>query len=155
LEAARKVADKGVKVGFHFHPIVEYEGYLKEYKEVYEQLLGMFEPSEVALISFGTLTFIKPVIKQLRERNFKTKITQMPFDDASGKFSYPIATKKEMFTHAYQSFEPWHKKVFFYLCMEPHELWQKCFGYNYATNNDFERDMLYSYTKKLGIEFML
>jgi len=155
LAAARKVADKGVKVGFHFHPIVEYVGYLDEYQTLYQKLLAQFDPSEVALVSFGTLTFIKPVIKQLRSREFHTKITQIPHEDASGKTSYPKATKVEMFSHAYNSFAPWHKKVFFYLCMEPHELWQECFGYNYATNNDFERDMLYSYAKKLGIEFML
>ena len=155
IDAARKVANKGVKVGFHFHPIVEYEGYLNEYKELYDTLLKTFDPSEVALVSFGTLTFIKPVIKQLRERNFTTKITQMPFDDAAGKFSYPLKTKIEMFSHAYESFKPWHKEVFFYLCMEPHELWKKCFGYEYATNNDFERDMLYNYSKKLGLEFLV
>ncbi len=154
LEAAREVANKGVKVGFHFHPIVEYEGYLEEYEAVYKKVMQMFDPSEVVLVSFGTLTFIKPVIKQLRNREFKTKITQMPFDDASGKFSYPLQTKIAMFSHAYESFKPWHKRVFFYLCMEPHELWQKCFGYNYATNNDFERDMLFSYTQKLGLEYL-
>ncbi|NPA66804.1 MAG: hypothetical protein GXO11_07985 [Epsilonproteobacteria bacterium] len=155
IDAARKVADKGVKVGFHFHPIVEYENYLDEYEAVYETLLHTFSPSEVALVSFGTLTFIKPVIKQLRNRDFKTKITQMPFDEIAGKHSYPLQTKVEMFSHAYKSFAPWHKEVFFYMCMEEHSLWEKCFGYHYATNNDFERDMLYNYTKKLGLEFYL
>ena len=153
LQAARKVADKGVKVGFHFHPIVEYVGYLDEYKGVYDTLLEMFEPNEVALVSFGTLTFIKPVIKQLRSRDFHTKITQIPHEDASGKTSYPIETKIEMFKHAYESFKPWQQgkeKVFFYLCMEPHELWGKTFGYQYSTNNDFEHAMLQAYCNKIG-----
>ena len=154
LNAARKVANKGVKVGFHFHPIVEYEGYLDEYKALYDKVLEMFKPSEVALISFGTLTFIKPVIKQLRNRDFKTKITQMPFDEIAGKHSYPLETKVEMFSHAYESFKAWHKEVFFYMCMEEHSLWKKCFGYEYATNNDFERDMLYNYCKKIGIPYL-
>jgi len=155
LAAARKVADKGVKVGFHFHPIVEYVGYLDEYQKVYEQLLVQFDPQEVALVSFGTLTFIKPVIKQLRQREFHTKITQIPHEDASGKTSYPLETKIEMFSHAYKSFQPWHKEVFFYLCMEPHELWEKTFGYNYATNNNFEHAMLESYCKKLGQPYFI
>jgi spore photoproduct lyase len=158
INAARKMADKGVKVGFHFHPIVEYEGYLDEYKAVYERLIEEFKPSEVALVSFGTLTFIKPVIKQLREREFRSKITQIPHEDASGKTSYPESTKIEMFKHAYESFKPWQKsedKVFFYLCMEPHELWSKTFGYQYATNNDFEHAMLSSYAKKVGQEYLI
>ena len=155
INAARKVADKGVKVGFHFHPIVEYENYLDEYKSVYERLIAEFKPEEVALVSFGTLTFIKPVIKQLRDREFRSKITQMPFENASGKSSYPDSTKVEMFKHAYESFKPWSKDVFFYLCMEEHEMWEKTFGYQYATNNDFERAMLAAYAKKLGMEFLV
>jgi len=155
IRAARKLADKGVKVGFHFHPIVEYVGYLDEYQSVYEKLILQFDPSEVALISFGTLTFIKPVIKQLREREFHSKITQIPHEDASGKTSYPEATKIEMFKHAYESFKPWHSKVFFYLCMEPHELWSKTFGYQYATNNDFEHAMLEAYSKKINQDYLI
>jgi len=161
INAARSLADRGVKVGFHFHPIVEYEGYLEEYAKVYERLIKEFTPSEVALVSFGTLTFIKPVIKQLREREFRSKITQIPHEDASGKTSYPNETKVEMFKHAYESFSAWQRaaagdeKVFFYLCMEEHHMWKKTFGYQYSTNNDFERDMLSSYAHKLGMEYFL
>lgn len=155
IDAARQIADKGVKVGFHFHPIVEYENYLEEYKIVYDTLISRFDSSEVALISFGTLTFIKPVIKQLREREFRSKITQMPFVDASGKSSYPNSTKVAMFKHAYSSFAPWHKDVFFYLCMEEHEMWKEAFGYQYSTNNDFERAMIATYTQKLGMDFLI
>jgi len=109
----------------------------------------------VALVSFGTLTFIKPVIKQLRNREFRTKITQIPHADASGKTSYPHATKIEMFKHAYESFKPWHSKVFFYLCMEEHGMWNESFGYQYSTNNDFERAMLSSYCQKIGTDFLI
>ena len=158
ISSARKLADQGIKVGFHFHPIVEYEGYLDEYQRVYEKLLVQFQSDEVVLVSFGTLTFIKPVIKQLRGRDFKTKITQIPHIDASGKTSYPESTKIDMFKSAYEAFKPWQSgenKVFFYMCMEPHELWQKCFGYNYFTNNDFEKAMLNAYAKKLDMEFLI
>jgi spore photoproduct lyase len=154
LAAARALADKGVIVGFHFHPIVVYENYLQEYKKVYDELLLGFEPHEIAMISFGTLTFIKPVIKQLRERNFKSKILQMPMEDASGKASYPLEIKQEMFKHAYESFKPWHNKLFFYMCMEDHSLWMDTFGYQYSTNVDFERDMLSHYAKKLKMEYL-
>ncbi len=149
ISSARRLADKGVLVGFHFHPIVEYENYLQEYGSVYKKLLDTFNPQEVVLVSFGTLTFIKPVIKQLRERNFKSKILQMPLVDASGKQSYPHETKLEMFKHAYDCLKPWHDKVFFYMCMEEHSLWQDVFGYRYETNEEFEQAMLASYINKI------
>ena len=155
INAARQLADIGVKVGFHFHPIVEYENYLNEYQEVYEKLILQFKSNEVALVSFGTLTFIKPVIKQLRSREFRTKITQIPHANASGKSSYPHATKVEMFKSAYESFKAWHNDVFFYLCMEEHGMWKESFGYQYSTNNDFEHAMLGAYTKKLNMDFLI
>lgn len=150
IESARKVADKGIKVGFHFHPIVEYENYLEDYTKIYKRLQNDFSSDEVTLVSFGTLTFIKPVLKQIRSREFKTKIHQIPLTDAEGKLSYPFETKIEMFKTSYEAFKSWHGKVFFYLCMEPHSLWKECFGYEYKNNDEFEQDMLENYLKKVN-----
>jgi len=149
IDSARALADKGVLVGFHFHPIVQYENYLDEYKTIYDTLLNRFTSDEVVLISMGTLTFIKPVIKKLRERELKTKILQMPFETINGKQSYSLEVKKEMFKHCYDSFKPWHGKVYFYLCMEDHTLWKDVFGYEYSSNNQFEDFMLNNYMDKI------
>ena len=150
IKAARKVADKGVLVGFHFHPIVVYENYLKEYEEIYKRLIDEFSTDEVVLVSMGTLTFIKPVIKKLRERELKSKILQMPFEDINGKKSYPIEVKKEMFKHLYNSFQAWHNKVYFYMCMEDHTLWKDVFGYEYSSNYQMEDMMKMSYMGKIN-----
>lgn len=149
IKAATQLAKKGVLVGFHFHPIVVFEGYLEEYGKIYSKLIELFDPKEVALVSFGTLTFIKPVLKKLRSRGEKSKILQMPLLDASGKYSYSIKQKKEMFSHAYDSFKPWHKDVYFYLCMEDKSLWKSIFGYEYISNNQFEEFMKSSYINKI------
>lgn len=150
IASARALADKGILVGFHFHPIVVYENYLDEYKSVYEQLLSTFSPDEVALVSFGTLTFIKPVVHKLRHRGLKSKILQMPFVDANHKFSYSLEQKKEMFGGAYRAFAAWHQKVYFYLCMEDASLWRDVFGYEYFSNNQFEEFMKSHYLAKIA-----
>lgn len=149
INAAKKVSEKGVLIGFHFHPIVQYENYLAEYEAVYKQLINTFDAKKVVLVSFGTLTFIKPVIQKIRTRNFKSKILQMPFADANGKFSYSLETKKEMFKHAYETFKPWHKEVYFYLCMEDESLWKEVFGYEYSSNNQMEEFMKNAYMDKI------
>jgi spore photoproduct lyase len=151
INSARALANKGVLVGFHFHPIVVYKNYLDEYKKIYDRLLDQFSSDEVVLISMGTLTFIKPVIKKLRDRVLKTKILQMPFETINGKQSYTIEQKKEMFKHCYDSFKPWHKKVYFYMCMEAHSLWKDVFGYEYCSNNQFEDFMLRNYMDKIRL----
>lgn len=150
IEAAKKVSQKGVLVGFHFHPIVQYENYLAEYEEVYKRLIDTFDSKKVALVSMGTLTFIKPVINKIRSRNFKSKILQMPLTDANGKQSYPLEIKREMFKHAYNTFKSWHKDVYFYLCMEDQSLWKDCFGYEYSSNNQMEEFMKMSYLNKIN-----
>jgi spore photoproduct lyase len=150
LSAARRVADRGALVGFHLHPMIHYGEWRKDYGALFRQLTERFCSEEVALVSLGTLTYIKPVIKQLRSRiGFRSKILQMPMVESDGKLSYPQSIKEEMFRFAYQSLQEWHKDVFFYLCMENQRLWRPVFGYDYATNHAFEEAMKQAYLKKI------
>ncbi len=150
LHAARRLADKGALVGFHFHPMIRYQGWQAGYGGIFERLTAEFDPTQVALVSLGTLTYIKPVIKQLRRRpGFKSRVLQMPMVEADGKLSYPEEIKQEMFSFAYRSLAPWHGQVFFYLCMESPRLWQPVFGYDYASNQAFEEAMKRSYLDKI------
>jgi spore photoproduct lyase len=150
LRTARTAADRGIPVGFHLHPIIYCEGWMHEYTALTERIQRLFRPEEVVMVSMGTLTFIKPVIKQMRERGRSTKTTEIPLSDAAGKLSYPFETKKEMFSHVYSSFsESWRKSVYYYLCMEDPDLWEPVFGYTYEDNEAFEEDMKHSYMKKV------
>lgn len=149
IEAAQKMAQKGALVGFHFHPIIYYKNYREEYGALFSRLVDIFDPKQVVMVSFGTLTFIKPVMQKIRRRDFQSKILQMPLVEAAGKLSYPLEVKREMFRFAYEAFQPWHKEVFFYLCMEDHSLWKEVFGYEYPTNESFEMDMKLSYMAKI------
>ena len=150
LKAAKALADKGCLVGFHFHPMIYFEGWEEAYGEIFKRLVAEFDPRSVALVSLGTLTFIKPVMKQIRARDFRSKILQIPLVEASGKLSYPLETKKKLFRFAYQALKPWHKKVFFYMCMEDHSLWMDVFGYEYPTNESLEMDMKLHYLAKIN-----
>lgn len=150
LRAARETADRGALVGFHFHPMVYYKNWESEYKDIFTTIQNRFSPEETALISIGTLTFIKPVIKELRKQKIKSKILQMPLEDASGKLSYPLDIKRKMFKTLYDSFgREWKNSVFFYMCMEEKSLWPDVFGYQYETNDDFETAMKESYMNKI------
>ncbi|MET0066280.1 MAG: radical SAM protein [Candidatus Thiodiazotropha sp.] len=150
LGAARRLADKGVRVGFHLHPMIHYDAWQEDYGELLHRLNTGFSPREVVLVSLGTLTYIKPVIKQLRARpGFRSKILQMPMVESDGKLSYPRAVKEAMFRFAYQGLEAWHDEVFFYLCMENHDLWDRVFGFEYASNQALESAMKNAYLAKI------
>lgn len=151
LIAARKVADSKTLVGFHFHPMVYFKNWQKEYKEVVDKLVSMFKPEELITISMGTLTFPKPVINRLRNSQRESRILQMPLVPIAGKYSYPLSIKKEMFSTLYSFFPQEYKdKCFFYICMEDPSLWLDCFGYEYHSNAEFEQSMKSSYLSKIN-----
>ncbi len=151
LTAARRLADRGLLVGFHLHPIVHYDRWREEYEELTYRLQQLFAPAEVVMLSLGTLTYTKKVIKQIRERNNKSKILKMELVESEGKLSYPDELKLEMFSHLYQSFSSsWQSEVFFYLCMENRRFWEPLFGYQYSSNEHFEQAMKTSYMEKIS-----
>jgi len=149
LNAAERMAGKGNLVGFHFHPMVYYDNWEEDYVSLFQQLVKRFNPDSVVMVSLGTLTFIKPVIKKMRGRKMKSRILQMPLEDAEGKYSYPLDVKRDMFRKGYDSLTEWHDRVFFYMCMEDAGLWKDVFGYEYADNEAFETAMLKSYKGKI------
>ncbi|AEV29052.1 DNA repair photolyase [Sphaerochaeta pleomorpha str. Grapes] len=148
IEAARKAADKGIPIGFHLHPMVYFEGWQQEYKKVIDLVTATFDASELVLFSFGTLTFTKAVLKELREQHRESRILDMDLTAAAGKYSYPLATKREMFSFAYAQFPRIWKEEgpFFYLCMEDPSLWEPTFGYSYENDRLFEAAMKSAYT---------
>ena len=140
LAAARSLADQKRPVAFHLHPMVHYKGWKSDYSTVIERLLELFLPQEIAFLSLGSMTFIKPVLRQIRRRGGETKVLQMPMSpDPHGKLTYPIETKVALYRHAYQMLAPWQNQVFMYLCMEPEEVWQRSFGWCFESSQAFEQ----------------
>ena len=152
LEAARQVADRGVKVGFHFHPMVYYQGWRDDYQSVAGQLPERFTPDEVLFVSLGSVTFIKPVVQAMRRRGRASKMLQMEMvPDPKGKLTYPDPVKEELFGHLYRALAPWHGNVFMFLCMEKAALWESIFGYAYRNNEAFEAEFGRQVQAKLGL----
>ncbi|RKZ49436.1 MAG: hypothetical protein DRQ48_01445 [Gammaproteobacteria bacterium] len=152
LNAARSVADKGIKVGFHLHPMVVHKGWQNNYQALIKNVIDQFHTDEVVFVSFGSLTFPKPVIKKIRSYGIQSKIHQMQMaSNPEGKMTYPDDIKEQLFRHAYESFKPWHEKVFFYLCMEEKKLWDLTFGESYEDNKTFENTLIESALKKIAI----
>lgn len=143
IKAAEKVIAAGLPVAFHFHPIMYYQNYSTDYTTLIHELTNRIDPRRVLFVSMGALTLIKPAINRIRQLGFPTKILQFPQDrDPHGKITYPKEIKKELFSTVYESFDCWHDQVFFYLCMETHDIWQQVFGCFYESNEAFEADFL-------------
>jgi spore photoproduct lyase len=129
LAAALQCQKWGYKVGFHFDPIVYYEGWESEYREVVSQILHTLDPDGIAWISLGALRFT-PHLRELAHKRFpKSKV---PFGEFvpghHGKMRYFRPIREDI----YRKMKSWIRedapKVFVYLCMENRAVWESSFG---------------------------
>ncbi|MCB1859758.1 MAG: DNA photolyase [Gammaproteobacteria bacterium] len=151
LDAALQIADAGSLVGFHFHPMIHYQGWQQDYGKLFSRLQQLFMPDQVVMVSFGTLTFTKTVVRKIRESSVKSQILKLELIEADGKLSYSDEIKHALFSFAYNSFqETWKQSVFFYLCMENPRFWVPVFGYDYPSNPAFEKAMHGNYLRKIA-----
>ena len=147
LDAAKRARDSGRIIGFHLHPMVYFEGWEAEYASLIEQVVSSFLPDELMMFSLGTLTFTKAVLREMRMKQYETRVLDMPLELTAGKYSYPLEIKRKMFSHAFQQFPASWKQgsPFFYLCMEDPRLWMQVFGWEYPDDKTFEQAMKTSY----------
>lgn len=124
LNAAVKCVSAGYRVGFHFDPMINYEGWEDGYKNVVEAIFEKVPASAIAWISLGALRF-PPQLRVIAEKQFPhTKIFCGELVPANGKVRYFRPVREEM----YKKMRGWisshtsHVKP--YLCMETPAVYQ-------------------------------
>ena len=153
IGAARAVADKNIRVAFHLHPMLHFQGWEQEYARLVDRIMASFSADEIVFISFGALTFPRPIIGKIRSYGIHSKISQTEMvANPEGKLTYPENIKVALFSHVYNRFTAWHDRVFFYLCMEDPVFWDRAFGWRFADNETMEARLLESAWSKLPAE---
>lgn len=141
--AAKRCEVAGYPIGFHFDPIIQYEGWERDYKECINMLFSHIDPKNVIWISLGGFRY-PPRLKTISEERFpETKIFLGElFPGKDGKFRY----LKDIRVELYKKMLGWLKEIdsrlFIYLCMESKEVWQKVFGW--TPENSFQLNHLFA-----------
>ncbi len=139
LEAARLVADKGVKVGFHFHPMFYFEGWEEEYQTLIARVIATFRPEEVLWVSLGCITLLKGFAQDFRLKYRHSKLLQMETETTpDGKITYAFAVREKLYRNALLALEPWRDSVFRYMCMEHKPMWDAVMGFAYPNMAVFD-----------------
>ncbi|MEO7427295.1 MAG: spore photoproduct lyase family protein [Fibrobacteria bacterium] len=139
LEAARLVADKGVKVGFHFHPMFYFEGWESEYQTLIARVIATFQPEEVLWVSLGCITLLKGFAQDFRLKFRHSKLLQMETETTpDGKITYAFAVREKLYRNALQALQPWQGSVFQYMCMEHKPMWDAVMGFAYPNMAVFD-----------------
>lgn len=142
LNAARRCADAGYPVAFHFDPLLHYPEWQKEYESVVEGIASRFKSRELAWISLGSLRFTKELKKISQERFPKSRLmTDEMFPSADGKIRYFRPLREDMYRHLSDLIRSRLNKVPFYLCMETKTVWNNVFEKIPASSAELEKQL--------------
>lgn len=130
IEAAGRCQGEGYPLGFHFDPIIHYEGWERQYRETIVSLFNRIDPKKVAWISLGGFRY-PPQLKGISKERFpNTRIFLGElFPGRDGKFRYLKEIRVDMYRHMVEWLREVDPNLFIYLCMESREVWEKVFGW--------------------------
>ncbi len=128
IMAARAVSRAGYRIGFHFDPLILYEGWEDGYAEVIDDLMAQTDGGEkIAWISLGSLRF-PPALKPVMQKRFaKTKIIYEEFiPGKDGKLRYPKPLRLRLFGRILDCLKKaGGKDIPVYFCMESGDIWSE------------------------------
>lgn len=142
LGAARRCQEWGFRVGFHFDPLIYYEGWERDYEEVVRDLFRYVDPDGVCWISLGCLRFT-PHLKDIVRRRFpRSAVPQGEFVPGHhGKLRYFRPVRDEMYAKMRAWIGENAPQVFVYLCMENRAVWERSFGRAPASSSELAEKM--------------
>ncbi len=130
ITAARRIlTNKGYRVGFHFDPVIDYEGWEKEYGEVLGDLFSQIPENRIAWISLGCLRMM-PELKPIMQKRFPH--SALPSAEwirgMDSKLRYFKPRRIQIYQTLLGMIREKAPEVTIYLCMESPEVWQQVFG---------------------------
>ena len=119
LAAACEVAKAGYRIGFHFDPVVIYDGYQADYARTVREMADTLPADKIAWISVGTLRFGRELKKRIENRFPENTILDGEFLlDFDGKMRYGAAQRREVYAFLVPLLRRTFPKTRVYLCME-------------------------------------
>jgi spore photoproduct lyase len=142
IDAAKRCQEAGYPIGFHFDPIIFFDGWEKGYQKTVFSLFNEIDPKRVIWISLGGFRY-PPELKGIaKERFVNTRIFLGElFPGKDGKFRYFKEIRIEMYQKMVEWLRDVYPDLFIYLCMESREVWKEVFGW--APSNSFHLNQLF------------
>jgi spore photoproduct lyase len=129
LSAAAQCQKWGYKLGFHFDPLVYYEGWEPEYRHAVREIFREVNPETIAWISLGALRFTPHLRELILKRYPESRLPYGEFVPGHhGKLRYFRPIREDMYRKIKSWIHDEAPKVFVYLCMESRIVWERSFG---------------------------
>ncbi|SHO46896.1 SPL family radical SAM protein [Desulfopila aestuarii] len=131
LAAAAQCARWGYRLGFHFDPIIEHEGWQEGYRATIEALYRTVPAEAIVWISMGALRYL-PKLKDIGMHRFPgtTMYFQEFVEGLDGKSRYFRHSRTKLYSSIYQMLKRHAAdSTCIYFCMESDEIWREVMGY--------------------------
>ncbi len=140
LDAARKCANAGYKLAFHFDPVIRYPGWEKDYLAVIDQLFKSVDADNIVYISMGCLRFM-PALKPVVEKRFpRSKIIYEEFiKGEDGKMRYLKPLRINIYKKLVGAIKKAAPDAEVYFCMERPDVWREVMGWSPESNEELGR----------------
>ena len=125
IEAAARCSEAGYRVGFHFDPLVDFEGWQDEYKHVLELIFSSIPVARIAWISLGTLRYKREMQQVMRER-FPDSFVSLGEQQlgADNKMRYCQPMRLRLLKFMWNSLKAKSADLPVYMCMEGASSWR-------------------------------
>ncbi len=130
LYAAKKARDQGYLISFHIDPMIYHVGWQESYASLVQDIVKIFKPQDIPVMSIGALRFQPEQRHLMRERfGLKSLVLQAEvFSGRDGKFRYDQKLREEMYDFVRAQFLAHSAAWKMFLCMESPESWLSSFG---------------------------
>ncbi len=128
LEALNIVQQEGFKIAIHFDPLIFFDNWKHEYRELILEISKYLDPSNVAWWSLGALRFPSSLKDHIFRHKKSILFEGELIKGYDGKYRYFKPQRTEMFLFVKKQIEAIiSKDLPIYLCMEDEEVWEEVF----------------------------
>jgi spore photoproduct lyase len=129
LAAARRVQGAGYRVGFHFDPLIEFDGWEAGYAAAVAAVAAAVDRSAIAWVSLGSLRLSPGLAQAVRRRPTASHALGAELvTGADGKARVWRGLRLRMYRTMVAELRAALGDVPLYLCMEPAAVWQRVMG---------------------------
>jgi spore photoproduct lyase len=126
IAAAQRVQQAGYRLGFHFDPLIEFEGWEGAYERAIEDIFSVVDRRRVAWVSLGSLRLTSGLAAAVRARRDARHIVASELvSGRDGKSRVWRGLRLRMYRTVLRALERVAGGVPTYLCMEPPAVWAR------------------------------
>lgn len=129
LAAAGKCVKAGMRVCFHFDPIIRYPGWREGYAEIVDRLAETVSPRDIAYISLGSFRFLPELKACIEARHPQATYIHEEYIrglDGKQRLLRPLRVEQLRFVARRLASRGFDEQL--YLCMESDDVWRAALG---------------------------